>query len=172
MDQCQPKGIFTRFGCSLSLLACAWLTLSAMGEARAADPAGIWLTADGKARVRVGDCGGTSCGTIVWLKEPNDPATGRPMTDGGNPDATKRNRPIIGLPIVFDMRPSSTVNKWSGQVYDPREGKTYNGNMVLEAPSRLKIEGCVLFICESEIWTRVNEPVATQPPAAPPRPRS
>src|ERR1700730_11801432 len=97
MDRWRSKGILTRFGCCMSIAASAWLTASAVNEARAADAAGLWLTADGKAHVRVGDCGGTTCGTIVWLKEPNDPKTGRPLTDGGNPDAAKRNRPIIGL---------------------------------------------------------------------------
>jgi uncharacterized protein (DUF2147 family) len=157
MDRYQHRGMFTGFAARTAVLACALLTVSAASGARAADPAGLWLTADGKAHVRVSDCGGTPCGTIVWLQEPNDPKTGRPMTDGGNADATKRNRPIIGVPIVFDMQPSATLNKWSGQLYDPRSGRTYNGNMTLEAPTRLKVEGCVLFLCQSETWTRLTE---------------
>ena len=36
-----------------------------------ADPVGTWLTEGGKSRVRVVNCGGNLCGTIVWLKEPN-----------------------------------------------------------------------------------------------------
>ena len=37
----------------------------------AADPAGVWLTQGGNSRIRVADCGGALCGTIIWLKEPN-----------------------------------------------------------------------------------------------------
>jgi len=139
----------------------ALLTVSAASGARAADPAGLWLTGDGKAHVRVSDCGGAPCGAIVWLREPNDLKTGLPLTDGGNPDASKRNRPIIGLPIVFDMHPSATPNKWSGQIYDPRSGKTYNSNMILETPTRLKVEGCILFLCQAETWTRLTEQAPT-----------
>ena len=154
-----------------SALTCLWLTCAAAGAAHA-DPTGTWLTADGQAHVRVADCGGTWCGTIVWLREPNDPATGRPLTDQANADVAKRTRLIIGMPVVFDMRPGTAANKWSGQLYDPRNGKTYNGSMLLETPARLKIDGCVLVLCESEIWTRVIEPGPPQTQAPQPaRPR-
>src|ERR1044071_2661710 len=61
----------------------------------AADPTGTWSTEGGKATVRIASCGTELCGTIVALKEPNDPATGRPKTDVNNPDPSKRNRPMI-----------------------------------------------------------------------------
>ena len=53
--------------------------------AQAADPYGSWLTEGGKATIRIANCGGALCGTIAALKEPNDPATGRPQTDKNNP---------------------------------------------------------------------------------------
>src|SRR5438045_3969805 len=76
-------------------LAAATLVSSA-GTAWAADPLGTWLTEGGKSRVRVADCGGALCGSIVWLKEPNNPETGQPKTDRFNPDQSKRSRPVIG----------------------------------------------------------------------------
>ena len=33
-----------------------------------ADPVGTWLSADGEGKIRIADCGGALCGTIVWLK--------------------------------------------------------------------------------------------------------
>ena len=62
------------------------------GPALAADPAGMWLTQGGNSRIRLADCGGALCGTIVWLKEPNDPDTGKPKTDKNNVDAAHRSR--------------------------------------------------------------------------------
>ena len=47
--------------------------------ASAADPTGTWVTENGRSHVRVTNCGGALCGSIIWLKEPNDPATGKPL---------------------------------------------------------------------------------------------
>ena len=119
----------------------------------AVDPTGTWLTEQGKATVRVMDCGGALCATIVSLREPNDPQTGRPKTDGYNVDTSKRNRPIVGLQILIGLRPQG-ANKWSGQVYNPEDGKTYDANVVLEGGNILKVQGCVLFMCQTHTWTR------------------
>jgi uncharacterized protein (DUF2147 family) len=119
----------------------------------AVDPTGTWLTDEGKATVRVSDCGGALCASIVSLKEPNDPQTGRPKTDANNVDASKRNRPIVGVQILMGLR-SQGANKWSGQVYNPEDGKTYDATVVLEGANVLKVQGCVLFLCQTNTWTR------------------
>jgi uncharacterized protein (DUF2147 family) len=119
----------------------------------ALDPIGTWLTEEGKATVRVADCGGALCASIVSLKEPNDPKSGGPKTDSNNVDASKRNRPIVGLQILMTLRPQG-ANKWTGQVYNPEDGKTYDATVVLENANVLKVQGCVLFLCETQTWTR------------------
>jgi uncharacterized protein (DUF2147 family) len=118
----------------------------------ALDPTGTWNTENNDAVVRVSDCGGTLCATILSLKEPNDPQTGRPKTDGHNIDANKRNRPIVGIQVLMGLRPQG-ANKWAGQAYNPEDGKTYDVEVTLES-SLLKIQGCVLFICQTKVWTR------------------
>ena len=122
----------------------------------AADPSGTWLTEDGAATVRIASCGAELCGTIVALKEPNDPATGRPKTDKHNPDPAMRNRPVIGIQIVFGMKPSGTPDKWNGQVYNAEDGKTYSGSITMQGPRSLRLDGCVLggLICKGQTWTR------------------
>jgi len=119
----------------------------------ALDPIGTWLTEEGKATVRVADCAGALCGTILSLREPNDPKSGEPKTDSNNVDASKRNRPIVGLQILMALRPQG-ANKWVGQIYNPEDGKTYDANVVLENADVLKVQGCVLFICETRTWRR------------------
>ncbi len=123
----------------------------------AADPKGSWLTENGRSKIRIADCGGALCGTIEWLKEPNDPETGRPKTDKNNADTGKRTRPLIGVAIVLGMKPSG-ADKWAGQVYNAEDGKTYSGNITLTGPSALKLEGCALggLICKGQTWTRAN----------------
>lgn len=123
----------------------------------AADPTGTWLTEGGKSRVRVANCGSALCGTIVWLNEPNDPATGKPKTDKNNADAGKRARPLIGVQIVLGMKPNG-ANKWSGQVYNAEDGKTYSGHLTLNGSNALRLEGCALggMICKGQNWSRAN----------------
>ena len=121
----------------------------------AADPIGNWLTEKSEATIRIANCGAELCGTIVALKEPNDPATGRPKTDKNNPDASKRSRPVIGVTIVFGMKPNGP-DKWTGQVYNAEDGRTYSGNITMQNARALKLEGCVLggLICKGQVWTR------------------
>ena len=118
----------------------------------ALDPIGTWLTDEGKATVRMTDCGGALCATIVSLKEPNDPASGKPKTDINNVDASKRNRPIIGMQILTGLRPQGDTSGWARST--TRERKTYDANVVLENGNVLKVQGCVLFICQTRTWTR------------------
>jgi uncharacterized protein (DUF2147 family) len=133
----------------------ATLLVATLGTSQAADPMGTWRTEDGKATVRIAACGPALCGTIVALKEANDPETGKPKTDKNNADASLRNRPMIGVPIVLAMTPSGTANKWSGQVYNAEDGKTYSGSLTLQDANTIKLEGCVMgFICKSSTWTR------------------
>jgi len=140
-----------------ALLAGAALALFAFGPAAAADPNGTWLTEGGKSHVRIAGCGGAICGRIVWLKEPNDPETGKPKTDKRNADAGKQSRPMIGVEIVLSMKPSGG-DKWTGQVYNAEDGKTYSGSITMDGPGSLKLEGCAMggLICKTQAWTRVN----------------
>jgi uncharacterized protein (DUF2147 family) len=92
------------------------------------------------------------------LKEPNDPATGKPKTDNNNADAAKRTRPMIGVQIVIDLKPDATAGKWKGQVYNAEDGKTYSGSITLVSATTLNLQGCALggLICKSQTWTRTN----------------
>jgi uncharacterized protein (DUF2147 family) len=136
----------------------AVLCLVAMSPACASDLHGNWLTENGRATVAIVDCGGSLCGKIIALKEPNDPATGNPKTDKNNSDATKRIRPLIGVQIVIDMKPDGTTDKWKGQVYNAEDGNTYSGSITLVNAKTLNLQGCALggLICKTQRWTRTN----------------
>ena len=59
----------------IGFLLAAGLCLAA--PALAAEPTGVWSTAEGKSHVRVSRCGTNLCGNVIWLKVPNDEA-GKP----------------------------------------------------------------------------------------------
>jgi len=116
---------------------------------------GVWLTQAGDARVRVSKCGGGICGVIVWLRVPIDPATGKPQIDDKNPNPALARRRMIGLPLFTGMGPVGP-NKWSGQIYDADDGKTYASSVSVAGPDSLRVEGCVGAFCGGETWSRAG----------------
>jgi uncharacterized protein (DUF2147 family) len=122
--------------------------LASAATAQAADPTGVWLTADQSARIRVEKCPDGYWGSIDWEKVPG--------TDSKNPDPAKRGRPLLGTPILMAMKPSEP-GKWDGKVYNPKEGSTWTVSIILEDPNRLKLQGCMLIFCGGETWTRVAD---------------
>ena len=121
-------------------------------QANAVEVMGTWLDQKGQAKMEVDICGdGTLCARIVWLREPYD-KNGKPLVDDNNGNASLRDRPILGLPVAYNMRQTHS-NKWKGRVYDPqRGGPSYTGYMTLLRDGRMKVQGCLGFICESEYW--------------------
>ncbi|MFD1705013.1 DUF2147 domain-containing protein [Methylopila henanensis] len=115
-----------------------------------ADPAGQWTTP--KARVKISDCGGALCATVIALKEPNDEA-GRPKLDRNNPDKAKQGRPIVGVSILTGMKPNG--DQWLGQIYNPEDGRTYKAYMKEQGAS-LQVQGCALggLVCKTQVWKR------------------
>jgi uncharacterized protein (DUF2147 family) len=133
------------------MLRLSFVVLALLGVATpavAADPRGDWLVNDKTAVIRIAPCGSALCGHIAWVTKPGG-------TDTNNPDPAKRNRPILGLPILLSMEPRGT--RWEGEVYNAKDGKTYSSNIALRSDNVLRIEGCVLgFLCGGEEWTRVK----------------
>ena len=90
---------------------------------------------------------------VVWLKEPINPATGKPQIDDKNPNPALAKRPVIGLPLFTGMHPAGP-DKWSGEIYNADDGNSYRSNISLSGPAALKVEGCVGALCGGETWTR------------------
>jgi uncharacterized protein (DUF2147 family) len=136
----------------LAIIATA-LALAA-GPAFAADPVeGDWWV--GTTRVRIAPCPANAdrlCGVIVAVK----PADGRPTTDVKNPDSKLRSRPIVGMTFIRDFRRADTGRWTGGKIYDPNTGKTYDSKMRLNPDGSLKLDGCVLMICQSQTWKRAS----------------
>jgi uncharacterized protein (DUF2147 family) len=144
--------------CRTGFIVAIFMALLAAPSARAqgaGDATGVWLTQAGDARVRVSKCGGGICGVIVGLKQPIDPATGKPQVDDKNPNPALARRPMIGLPLFSGMH-ATGPGKWSGQIYNSDDGSTYASNVSVTGPDTLRVEGCVGMLCGGETWTRVG----------------
>jgi uncharacterized protein (DUF2147 family) len=135
----------------LAILAALLVAPATKAEA-GGGPNGIWLTQAGDAKVRVSKCGGGICGVVIWLRDPIDPATGKPQIDDKNPNPSLARRPMIGLPLFMGMR-AAGPNKWSGQIYNADDGRSYASNISVSGPDTLRVEGCVGALCGGESWT-------------------
>ena len=141
----------------LSTIALSISGPKAIVPALAADPLGTWYTEGNESQVRISNCGDALCGALVWLKEPNDPKTGKPKTDKENADPSKRNRPLVGVQIVLALKPSGTPDQWKGEVYNAKDGNTYTGFFTMTGADTAELKGCAFgFICKSQTWTRVK----------------
>lgn len=138
----------------VAISAALFLASPALAQG-AGEPTGVWQTQAGDARVRISKCGGGICGTVVSLREPIDPATGKPQVDDKNPNPALKKRPMIGLSLFNGMQPSGP-NKWSGQIYNADDGGTYASSVSVAGPDALRVEGCVGALCGGETWTRVG----------------
>lgn len=138
---------------ALAVMLLSWIGAPALAQAPNGDPSGVWMTQAGDAKIRVRNCGGGICGSVMWLREPIDPATGQAALDSKNPNPSLRARPIVGLTLFDGMQPSGQ-SRWSGRIYNADDGQTYVSHIAMTGPDSLRVEGCLGALCGSEAWSR------------------
>ncbi|WP_083469043.1 DUF2147 domain-containing protein [Methylobacterium variabile] len=133
-------------------------------SAMAASETGVWLTEDGRARIRTERCGANKallCGYIVWAQKTASD-DGKPFVDVKNPDPSRRSRPLLGHQLLMGMS-STEDGHFLGKIYNASNGKSYDVEMWSEDPGRLNVRGCLLVaLCQTQSWTRVVDPAAGQ----------
>lgn len=114
---------------------------------------GIWKLNSGKVTVRIMPCGPSLCGAIVGLAKPLD-KKGRPKVDKENPNESLRQRPLIGLTVLANMKPDGE-NRWRGTIYNADDGRTYSSYMKISG-NNMKVKGCVGPFCKTMMFVRQN----------------
>jgi len=140
----------------LSLLfVFAICTLAAVAQKKD-DILGKWVNSSGEGQIEIYKKGEKFFGKLAWIKEPND-NNGKPKTDAKNPEASLRNKPLLGLEILKNFEYDSS--KWiDGTIYDPKTGKTYSCNLTLKDNNTLNVRGYIgiSIIGRSETFKRVK----------------
>ena len=138
--------------------------LTGVSIAAAAEPTGVWITEGGRSLINIADCSPEGsprvlCSKIIWLKEPFN-KEGEPLRDKRNKNSRLRSRPILGMPILMNLR-QAQKGVWDGRVYNPEDGKTYRAQIITENRRKLTVKGCakVLFnwVCRTRTWKRAPQ---------------
>lgn len=84
------------------------------------------------------------------------------MLDALNPEPARRKRPVCGLPVIGNLERQRDGSWDRGWIYDPKVGKSYDVELRLNAPDRLRVTGYlgVKFLSETFVWTRAPETLA------------
>ncbi len=116
----------------------------------------LWYNDEKTAKIQIYKAvNGRFCGKIVWLKEPN--RDGKPKTDMNNPDKTKRNDPELGLVILWGFMKDGETGYEDGEIYDPKNGKTYSCKMTLQG-NELHVRGYIgiSLLGRTATWTKAD----------------
>ena len=102
------------------------------GSPDADPPIGDWQT-EGKGTVRIGKCGNALCGYV--------------LTSSSNDK---------GEAVLINMKPAK--DKWTGRIYDPNSGSTYDSTIALKSSDSLRVQGCAFggMFCGGQTWSRLN----------------
>jgi uncharacterized protein (DUF2147 family) len=97
-------------------------------------PLGVWLTEEREGKVRIEQCGANLCGYAV--------------------DARSNQN---GEQVLINMKPG-TDSKWSGRIFDPNTGSTYESTIALKGSDTLRVQGCAFggMFCGGQTWSRLN----------------
>jgi hypothetical protein len=106
---------------------------AASAPSSANSPLGIWLTEEKEGKVRIEQCGPNLCGYSVDKKSNQN-----------------------GEQVLINMKPGK--DKWSGRIFDPNSGSTYDSTIALKSTDSLRVQGCAFggMFCGGQTWTRVN----------------
>ncbi|MBT29904.1 MAG: SIGNAL peptide protein [Thalassobius sp.] len=115
---------------------------------------GTWLNDEKSANIEIYKEDNKYFGKIVWLKEPKTPE-GKTKTDVNNPDRDLRERPIVGLTIIYDLEYDD--GEWiDGTVYSARQGRTANCEITIKPDGNsLEITASKFGFSRTKIWTRI-----------------
>src|SRR5258707_8240378 len=96
-------------------------------------PLGIWLTEEKEGKVRIEQCGANLCGYSIDKN-------------------SNQNREQV----LINMKPGK--DKWSGRIFDPNSGSTYDSTIALKGSNSLRVQGCAMggMFCGGQTWTRAN----------------
>lgn len=125
-----------------------------------ATPVGLWRTIDdntGKDRslVRIADVNGTLEGKVEkrLTRQPDDDPDGLCRKCPG----ARKDQPVVGMTILWGLKPDGDGVWTGGEILDPGNGKTYRCKMKLtDGGKKLEVRGFigVSLLGRTQVWLR------------------
>lgn len=118
---------------------------------------GLWYNEEKTAKIQIYRAVDNKFwGKIVWLKEPNK--DGKPKVDERNSKPSLRNRPILNMPILAHFIKEGDDKYTDGEIYDPKNGKTYSCTITYRNERELGIRGYIgiSLIGRTTTWTKAD----------------
>lgn len=138
-------------------LITALLTIATMITAIAQSPVGTWKTIDDKdgkvkSHITITEVDGKLYGYIAELIDPE-----RDICVACKGD--KHNQPLVGMQILWDLKPDGNQEWSGGSILDPKNGKTYKCKIELVNDKELNVRGFIGFslLGRTQTWYRVAE---------------
>lgn len=141
----------------LIIIAVLLFGLSNAARAQKDKIEGLWYNEEKTSKIQIYKAvDGKYWGKIVWLKEPMK--NGKPKVDENNPKEKWRNTPLINLPILKSFKKKSETTYDDGEIYDPKNGKTYSCTITYRNNNELGIRGYIgiSLIGRTTTWTRAE----------------
>ncbi|MGL5837873.1 MAG: DUF2147 domain-containing protein [Sphingorhabdus sp.] len=131
------------------IIASLLIPTALYSAAQAAAPiTGRYITDDRDGIIEIYACGSAMCGKLAkFLKTPPG---GAAQKDINNPNPALRSRTLLGMNVLLGLKADG--KEWKGQIYDPRNGKTYRSVVYKGKSGHLVVKGCYGPICRAQNW--------------------
>lgn len=106
---------------------------------------GRWVNPGRSVIVEIAPCAAALCGTVQWA------------TEQAQQDARKGTPTLIGTPLLTDLQPDGDM--WKGRLFVPDANLHVEAKIEAAGAGQLKVSGCEIGICKSQIWDRADGPV-------------
>ena len=125
----------------------ALMALTAAQPAAHSPIEGYWKNPIGSAIIAIRPCGEALCGKVVWASE------------RGQHEVANNTAHVVGTTVLTGLK--SNHERWSGSLFIPDDNIHVTAHLEMVNSRALKLTGCAImgFICRTQIWTRVDEPL-------------
>jgi uncharacterized protein (DUF2147 family) len=124
------------------------------------DISGIWVNNDKDAHIKIFSSYGKFYGQVVWMKCPNDSATGKPQLDKFNKDPKLKSRPVMNMIVLSDLEFDSENQEWNnGKIYNPKTGSYYDIFCTLKDKNTLEMHFYITLRSVGKLfyWNRLTQ---------------
>ncbi|HUG45228.1 MAG TPA: DUF2147 domain-containing protein [Sphingomicrobium sp.] len=124
------------------------LALLAVATAQAGSPDSIegrWINPARTVIIDIAPCAEALCGTVQWA------------TSQAQQDARLGTPHLVGTQLLTDLVLKGGT--WEGKLFVPDRKLHVEGKIQPAGAQQLKVSGCEIGICKSQVWSRAEGPL-------------